>query len=218
MVLYLRNYKYEKFYLVNGIYKNTMPSNKVSKSHIIAEMEKKIDELEWDVITANNMLEAKTEEANKSHSNNAALREKVAKLEEENKELEPERFASAVDTHIENWLEELTDSEFGDVEDLWKAYKKQNTNEYHKKFVVDYVKKRTDNRYSSIEELWEEVGMGMPLMASELDKLKKKGLLLSKGFMASKEECEELKQSNKYLKEAVEKLMDNLKERMENDE
>lgn len=58
-----------------------MPSNKVSKSHIIAEMEKKIDELEWSVLCATNLLEAKTEEAKKSHSNNADLRERIAELE-----------------------------------------------------------------------------------------------------------------------------------------
>ena len=56
-------------------------SVKSKKTARIAEMEKKIDELEWDVITANNMLEAKTEEAKKSHSNNAALREKLEYME-----------------------------------------------------------------------------------------------------------------------------------------
>lgn len=59
-----------------------------TKSARIAELEKKVDELEWEVITANNLYEAKCAEAKKSHSNNAALRKEIEELKKRCIELE----------------------------------------------------------------------------------------------------------------------------------
>ena len=81
MVSYLRVYKFEMGFKENGISIKEEMSVKKSKTATIAEMEVKIDELEWEVITLKNLLDGKTEEAKKSHSNNAALRKKIEELE-----------------------------------------------------------------------------------------------------------------------------------------
>ena len=78
------------------------------------ELEAKVDELEWSLLTANNELEDKTAEAKKSHSNNAALREMI-----EEKDVEIEKLREV----CMDMCKQLGDATLHEIEDPTKFYR-----------------------------------------------------------------------------------------------